>query len=157
MVALLEPFIDTIVICTMTAIVIIITGTYTNDGGLGGSELTSEAFGSVIWWFPYILTIAIFLFAFSTIISWSYYGLKSWTFLFGQNKNTELTYKILLLFFVVVGSTVNLGSVLDFSDMMILAMAFPNIIGLLFLSSEVKEDLKKYLEKVKNGSIKKFK
>ena len=154
MVALLEPFIDTIVICTMTAIVIIITGTYANDGGLGGSELTSEAFGSVIWWFPYILTIAIFLFAFSTIISWSYYGLKSWTFLFGQNKNTELTYKILLLFFVVVGSTVNLGSVLDFSDMMILAMAFPNIIGLLFLSSEVKEDLKKYLDKVKNGSIK---
>ena len=157
MVALLEPFIDTIVICTMTAIVIIITGTYANNGGLGGSELTSEAFGSVIWWFPYILTIAIFLFAFSTIISWSYYGLKSWTFLFGQNKNTELTYKILLLFFVVVGSTVNLGSVLDFSDMMILAMAFPNIIGLLFLSSEVKEDLKKYLDKVKNGSIKKFK
>ena len=156
MVALLEPFIDTIVICTMTAIVIIITGTYTNDGGLGGSELTSEAFGSVIWWFPYILTIAIFLFAFSTIISWSYYGLKSWTFLFGQNKNTELTYKILLLFFVIVGSTVNLGSVLDFSDMMILAMAFPNIIGLLFLSSEVKEDLKKYLDKVKNGSIKKY-
>ena len=156
MVALLEPFIDTIVICTMTAIVIIITGTYANDGGLGGSELTSEAFGSVIWWFPYILTIAIFLFAFSTIISWSYYGLKSWTFLFGQNKNTELTYKILLLFFVIVGSTVNLGSVLDFSDMMILAMAFPNIIGLLFLSSEVKEDLKKYLDKVKNGSIKKY-
>jgi len=157
MVALLEPFIDTIVICTMTAIVIIITGSYTNDGGLGGSELTSQAFGSVIWWFPYILTIAIFLFAFSTIISWSYYGLKSWTFLFGQGKTKELTYKILLMFFVVVGSTINLGSVLDFSDMMILAMAFPNIIGLLFLSSDVKDDLKKYLEKVKNGTIKKFK
>ena len=157
MVALLEPFIDTIVICTITAIVIIITGSYTNVGGLGGSELTSQAFGSVIWWFPYILTIAIFLFAFSTIISWSYYGLKSWTFLFGQSKVTELTYKILLMFFVVVGSSVNLGSVLDFSDMMILAMAFPNIIGLLFLSSEVKEDLKTYLEKVKNGSIKKYK
>ena len=157
MVALLEPFIDTIVICTITAIVIIITGSYTNVGGLGGSELTSQAFGSVIWWFPYILTIAIFLFAFSTIISWSYYGLKSWTFLFGQSKATELTYKVLLMFFVVVGSSVNLGSVLDFSDMMILAMAFPNIIGLLFLSSEVKEDLKTYFEKVKNGSIKKFK
>ena len=157
MVALLEPFIDTIVICTITAIVIIITGSYTNVGGLGGSELTSQAFGSLIWWFPYILTIAIFLFAFSTIISWSYYGLKSWTFLFGQSKATELTYKVLLMFFVVVGSSVNLGSVLDFSDMMILAMAFPNIIGLLFLSSEVKEDLKTYFEKVKNGSIKKFK
>ena len=99
MVALLEPFIDTIVICTITAIVIIITGSYTNVGGLGGSELTSQAFGSVIWWFPYILTIAIFLFAFSTIISWSYYGLKSWTFLFGQSKATELTYKVLLMFF----------------------------------------------------------
>ena len=153
MVALLEPFIDTIVICTMTAIVIIITGTYANVGGLGGSELTSQAFGSVIWWFPYILTIAIFYLLFQRSFL-SYYGLKSWTFLFGQSKNTELTYKVLLMFFVVVGSSVNLGSVLDFSDMMILAMAFPNIIGLLFLSSEVKEDLKTYFEKKKMVQLK---
>jgi len=157
MVALLEPFIDTIVICTMTAIVIIITGSYENIGGLGGSELTAQAFGSVIWWFPYVLTVAIFLFAFSTIISWSYYGLKSWKFLFGQSKLTDMTYKVMLLFFVVVGSTVNLGSVLDFSDMMILSMAFPNIIGLLFLSTDVKDDLKKYLQKIKDGTIKKYK
>ena len=157
MVALLEPFIDTIVICTMTAIVIIITGSYDNVSGLGGSELTSQAFGSVISWFPYILTIAILLFAFSTIISWSYYGLKSWTFLFGQSKTTEMVYKIMLMFFVVVGSTVNLGSVLDFSDMMILAMAFPNIIGLIILSSEVKLDLKNYMKKIKDGTIKKYK
>ena len=157
MVALLEPFIDTIVICTMTAFVIIITGNYQDVGDMSGSQLTSEAFGSVISWFPWILTLAILLFAFSTMISWSYYGLKSWTFLFGESKSTAMAYKIMLMFFVVVGSTVNLGSVLDFSDMMILSMAFPNIIGLIILSSEVKGDLKAYLKKLKDGTIKKYK
>jgi len=157
MVALLEPFIDTIVICTMTAFVIIITGSDANVAGLGGSELTSQAFGSVISWFPYILTIAIFLFAFSTMISWSYYGLKSWTFLFGNSKYSELTYKIIFMLFVVVGSSASLGAVVDFSDMMILAMAFPNIIGLLILSGEVKIDLKNYLDNLKEGIIKKYK
>ena len=102
LVALLEPFIDTIVICTMTAFVIIITGSYQNVGDLGGSELTSQAFGSVISWFPYILTIAIILFAFSTMISWSYYGLKSWTFLFGKSKYSELSYKIMFMMFVII-------------------------------------------------------
>jgi len=157
LVALLEPFIDTIVICTMTAFVIIITGNYQNVDGLGGSELTSEAFGSVISWFPYILTIAIFLFAFSTMISWSYYGLKSWTFLFGKSRFSELSYKILFMIFVVIGSSASLGSVVDFSDMMILAMAFPNIIGLLILSNEVKLDLKLYFKKIEQGIIKKYK
>ena len=157
MVALLEPFIDTIVICTMTAFVIIITGSYQDTGNLGGSELTSQAFGSVISWFPYVLTIAILLFAFSTMISWSYYGLKSWTFLFGKSKYSELSYKIMFMVFVVIGSSASLGSVVDFSDMMILAMAFPNIIGLLILSSEVREDLKTYLHKLKDGTLTKFK
>ena len=157
MVALLEPFIDTIVICTMTAFVIIITGSYQNVGDLGGSELTSQAFGSVISWFPYILTIAIILFAFSTMISWSYYGLKSWTFLFGKSKYSELSYKIMFMMFVIIGSSASLGAVVDFSDMMILAMAFPNIIGLLIMSSEVKSDLQSYLTKLKNGTIKKYK
>ena len=157
MVALLEPFIDTIVICTMTAFVIIITGSYQNVGDLGGSELTSQAFGSVISWFPYILTIAILLFAFSTMISWSYYGLKSWTFLFGKSKYSELSYKIMFMMFVIIGSSASLGSVVDFSDMMILAMAFPNIIGLLIMSNEVKSDLQSYLTKLKNGTIKKYK
>ena len=156
MVALLEPFIDTIVICTMTAFVIIITGSYENTIGLGGSELTSEAFGSVISWFPYILTVAILLFAFSTMISWSYYGLKSWTFLFGNSEFSALTYKIVFMIFVVIGSSASLGAVVDFSDMMILAMAFPNIIGLLILSNEVKEDLVVYLKKIKEGVIKKY-
>ena len=157
MVALLEPFIDTVVICTMTAFVIIITGNYENVDGLGGSELTSQAFGSVISWFPYLLTLAILLFAFSTMISWSYYGLKSWTFLFGTSKVSELSYKIMFMLFVVIGSSVSLGAVVDFSDMMILAMAFPNIIGMLIMSNEVKLDLRNYMQKIKNGTIKKFK
>ncbi|MCR9154818.1 MAG: amino acid carrier protein [Bacteroidetes bacterium] len=151
-VALLEPFIDTVVVCTLTALVLIFTGYY-DDGGLGGAQLTSQAFGSVISWFPYVLVIAIFLFAFSTMISWSYYGLRAWTFLFGRNQKTEIIYKVLFCFFVWVGSTVGLGAVLDFSDMMILAMAFPNIIGLLLLSGEVRAEMKDYWQKIKTGEI----
>lgn len=155
-VSLLEPFIDTVVICTMTALVIIVTG-MSGVQGVEGAQLTSQAFESVISWFPYVLVIAIFLFAFSTMISWSYYGLKSWTYLFGSSKKSELVYKLIFLIFIIVGSSVKLGAVLDFSDMMILAMAFPNILGLLILSGEVKIDLKEYLNKVKNGMIKKIK
>ncbi len=155
-VSLLEPFIDTVVICTMTALVIIVTG-MSGVQGVEGAQLTSQAFESVISWFPYVLVIAIFLFAFSTMISWSYYGLKSWTYLFGSSKKSELVYKLIFLIFIIVGSSVKLGAVLDFSDMMILAMAFPNILGLLILSGEVKIDLKEYLDKVKNGVIKKIK
>lgn len=151
-VALLEPFIDTVVVCTLTALVLIFTGFY-NDGGLGGAELTSSAFGSVISWFPYVLVLAIFLFAFSTMISWSYYGLRAWTFLFGRSKITEISYKLLFLVFIVIGSSVSLGAVLDFSDMMILAMALPNIVGLLLLSGEVRKDLKEYWRKYKAGEI----
>ena len=155
-VSLLEPFIDTDVICTMTALVIIVTG-MSGVQGVEGAQLTSQAFESVISWFPYVLVVAIFLFAFSTMISWSYYGLKSWTYLFGSSKKSELLYKLIFLIFIIVGASVKLGAVLDFSDMMILAMAFPNILGLLILSGEVKIDLKEYLNKVKNGMIKKIK
>ena len=157
-VALLEPFIDTVVICTMTALVIIITGHHEfSESFDGGASLTSAAFGSVISWFPYLLVVAIFLFAFSTMISWSYYGLKSWEYLFGKSKVSEYSYKLIFLVFIVVGSSVSLGSVLDFSDMMILAMAFPNILGLLFLSGEVRTDLDSYFSRLKSGEIKKFK
>ena len=154
LVSLLEPFIDTVVICTMTALVIIVTG-MSGVQGVEGAQLTSLAFESVISWFPYVLVIAIFLFAFSTMISWSYYGLKSWTYLFGSSKKSELVYKVIFLIFIIIGSSVKLGAVLDFSDMMILAMAFPNILGLLILSGEVKLDLKNYLNKIKAGEIKK--
>ena len=140
----------------MTAIVIIITGRHTGYD-LEGAQLTSSAFESVISWFPMLLVVAIFLFAFSTMISWSYYGLKSWTYLFGKSKLTEYSYKLLFLIFIIIGSTVSLGSVIDFSDMMILAMAFPNILGLYMMSGEVREDLRDYLARVKSGAIKKFK
>ena len=155
-VALLEPFIDTVVICTMTALVIIITGRHTGYD-LEGAQLTSSAFESVISWFPMLLVVAIFLFAFSTMISWSYYGLKAWTYLFGQSKLTEYSYKLLFLIFIILGSSVSLGAVIDFSDMMILAMAFPNILGLYLMSGEVRADLRDYLARVKSGAIKKFK
>lgn len=151
-ISLLEPFIDTICVCTLTALVLIFTGMHEVEG-VGGVELTATAFGSVISWFPMVLAIAVFLFAFSTMISWSYYGMRAWTYLFGKSMRTEVIYKGLFLVFVVVGSSIGLGAVLDFSDMMILAMAVPNIIGLYILSGEVKTDMKEYRRKLKSGEL----
>ena len=151
-VALLEPFIDTVVVCTLTALVLIFTGMHEVEG-LAGAQLTSDAFGSQISWFPYVLALAVFLFAFSTMISWSYYGMRAWTYLFGKSKKIEFIYKMLFLVFVIVGASVSLGAVLDFSDMMILAMSFPNIIGLYMMSGEVKIDLSAYLKKLKANEL----
>lgn len=151
-VALLEPFIDTVVVCTMTALVIIITGEYQSYSGGGtevGVSLTSNAFASVLTWFPHVLTLAVLLFAFSTMVSWSYYGLQAWQYLFGKSKEVEIAYKIIFCAFIVVGAPLTLGAVTDFSDMMILAMSFPNIIGLIFLTPIVKSELNKYLEKIR--------
>ncbi len=156
-VALLEPFVDTVLVCTMTALVLVFTGFADGTSGLEGSELTSAAFGSVFPWFSLVLVIAIFLFAFSTMISWSYYGLKAWTYLFGKSKKVENLYKFIFCVFVVIGSSVGLGAVLDFSDLMILGMAFPNILGLLILSKEVRADMNSYFQRIKSGDIKKFK
>ena len=148
-VSLLEPFVDTVVICTMTAFILIFTGFDTADASLTGSQLTSAAFSSVLPWFKYVLTISILFFAYSTMISWSYYGLKAWTFLFGETKKMKMTYNLIYLCFVVVGSSASLANVMEFSDMMILAMAFPNILGLYFLAPEIKNDLNKYLSNLK--------
>lgn len=156
-VALLEPFIDTVVVCTMTALVLVFTGFADGSSPLQGTELTSAAFSSIFPWFSLVLVIAIFLFAFSTMISWSYYGLKAWTYLFGNSKSSDYIYKFIFLVFIVIGSSVGLGSVLDFSDLMILGMAFPNILGLLLLSTEVREDMKSYFHRIKTGVIKQFK
>ena len=153
LVALLEPFIDTVVVCTMTALVIIITN---GDGGImtygvkspDGVLATSNAFASVLPWFPYILTIAVVLFAFSTMLSWSYYGLQGWMYLFGRSKASDYTYKILFCLFVIIGSAASLGAVTDFSDAMIFAMSVPNIIGLCFLFPKVREELSKYLQAI---------
>ena len=155
-VALLEPFVDTIVVCTMTSLVLIFSGFAENTAGLTGAALTSAAFSSVFPWFKYVLLVAIILFAFSTMISWSYYGMKAWTFLFGNTKKMENVYKIVFLCFVVLGASASLGAVIDFSDMMILGMAFPNILGLYFLSKEVKIDMKSYFARLRDGSIKKY-
>ncbi len=222
-VSILEPLIDTVVVCTMTALVLIFTGfadpksddylenisakynisnayvdkvhadfesfssqvevpvntdkvvlLNANKGveiynynqklnkfvlgdKLEGAKLTSEAFSKMFPWFRYILLFAIVLFAFSTMISWSYYGMKAWTYLFGNNKRMETIYKIVFLFFVWVGSSSSLGAVIDFSDMMILGMAFPNILGLYFLSGDVKNELQDYFKRLKSGEIKKYK
>lgn len=157
LVSLLEPFIDTVVICTMTALVIIITGAYTeftgDTGTAAGVSLTSAAFASVMDWFPYILSLAVILFAFSTMISWSYYGLQAWTYLFGKSKLADYSYKVMFCIFVVIGSAMTLGKVTDFSDAMIFAMAFPNVFGLYFLMPVVKKELQKYVGKIRSGEI----
>ena len=163
-VALLEPFIDTVVICTMTALVIVVTN-YGGDGAAlayevgstqgnaGGITLTSSAFGTVISWFPVVLSIAVILFALSTMISWSYYGQKAWTYLFGNSVASITIYKVLFCFFVVVGSALSLGAVFDFGDAMIFAMCFPNILGLYFLIPNVRQAYDRYMKRIDSGEI----
>ena len=171
-VALLEPFIDTVVVCTMTALVIVIFNmdahfVYGDVVGnnvllsatgerVGGVTLTSIAFAEVIPWFPYVLTIAVVLFAFSTMLSWSYYGLQSWMFLFGRSKVSDYTYKILFCIFVILGSAASLTAVTDFSDAMIFAMAIPNLTGLIILLPKVREEVNKYVRKIQTGEIKTY-
>ena len=159
-VALLEPFVDTVVICTMTALVIIITNFGGDSSAVSGTfmqygvevkegvEITATAFDTVIPHFSVVLTIAVILFAFSTMISWSYYGMQGWAYLFGKGKITDLIYKILFLFFVVVGASISLGAVIDFSDAMIFAMVVPNIIGVVMLSPLIRKELKKYMNAI---------
>ena len=154
-VALLEPFIDTVVICTMTALVITISGEL--NSGLTGVELTSAAFASAFTWFPLVLALAVVLFAFSTMLSWSYYGLKSWTYLVGEGKGKEIIFKLFFCLCVIVGASMSLGPVIDFSDSMIFAMAIPNIIGLYFLMPVVRSEISQYWDKIERGEIKKVK
>ncbi|MBP6184930.1 MAG: alanine:cation symporter family protein [Saprospiraceae bacterium] len=154
MVSLMEPFIDTVVVCTMTAIIIVITNiesgflTYGDGSGLNGVSLTATAFDTVIPHFSYILTIAVVLFAFSTMISWSYYGLQSWLYLFGRTRKNELAYKGMFLVFTIIGASVSLGAVVGFSDAMIFAMVFPNLIGVAILAPEVKKEVKRYMDAI---------
>jgi len=166
-VASIGPFVDTVVICTMTALVIVITNirsnlfTYGNlDGSsvilnssgesVGGVDLTSVAFDSAIPNFSIILTIAVILFAFSSMLSWSYYGIQGWKYLFGKGRVADLTYKALFLFVIIIGASSSLNSVVEFSDSMIFAMVFPNVLGLLILAPKVKDELKRYLNAIKS-------
>ncbi len=173
-VSLLEPLIDTVVICTMTALVITISGQLLIDestgnyilneagtaiatvGDTSGVALTSAAFGSAISWFPYVLAIAVVLFAFSTMISWSYYGLKAWTYLFGEGKGSELTFKVIFCVFIVIGAAANLGPVIDFSDAAIFSMAVVNIFALYFMMKLVRRELNSYAARLKSGEIKAY-
>jgi len=140
--SLLSPFVDTILICSMSALVIIITGEYKNGGdGIQGVELTSRAFGSVLAWFPIVLSICITLFALSTLITWSYYGLRCWTYIFGISIFSKYSFQFIFLICIILGASVNLGSVINFSDSMIFAMSIPNIIALYFLAPGLKKDL----------------
>ncbi len=159
LVSLLEPFIDTVVICTMTALVIVlynmdgvfVYGAVADTSTAAGVGLTSAAYNAVIPHFSYVLTVAVVLFAFSTMISWSYYGLQSWKYLFGRGRASDLSYKVLFLAFVVIGASASLGAVIDFSDAMIFAMVFPNMLGLFLLAPRVREELIKYLSVIRSS------
>ena len=170
-VSLLEPFIDTVVICTMTALVIVITGVLQIDpqtglyvwdaqanriateGDLSGIALTSAAFGKGVSWFPYVLVVVVVLFAFSTIISWSYYGLKAWTYLVGEGRNKELAFNSTYCVFVVVGAAMSLGAVIDFTDAAVFSMALFNITGLYLLMPVVKREMNSYLARLRRGEF----
>jgi len=152
-VALLEPFIDTVVICTITALVIILTDRHLLGTGMGGIGLTSSAFESAISWFPYVLSIAVTLFAFSTSLTWFYYGQRAFLFLIGEKPAADLAFKLVYLVALVIGSSMTLGAVMDFADAMLLAMAFPNMIGLYILAPKVKIMLDSYVKRVKSGEI----
>jgi len=159
LVSLYEPFIDTVVVCTMTALVVVITGTYA--GGTAeldkfielnqGAAITSYAFGSVVSWFPNILGFAIFMFAFSTMITWSYYGERAWVYLFGSK--SSIIYKLIFLSFIVIATVVETSTMVDFSSILFLALAIPNIFGLLMLSGDVKMMLNEYIQKLKSGEL----
>jgi len=157
LVSLLEPFIDTVVICTITALVILTT-VYGDPGvaQLAGVQLTSEAMARTVGWFPTPLAFAVVLFAFSTMISWAYYGLKGWTYMFGESRHSDVVFKVIFCLFVIIGCTIPLSSVLDFSDAMIFLMCIPNILGIYFLAPIVKREMKSYFARVESGEIKNY-
>jgi alanine or glycine:cation symporter, AGCS family len=152
-VAVLEPFIDTVVICTMTALAIVITGTYADEASAPGVETTSAAFGTVVSWFPVVLAIAVILFAYSTMLAWSYYGLKAATYLFGESMIVDRTWKLIFCLFVVIGASSTLDSVIGFSDSMIFLMSLPNIIGLYILARVVRREINGYRARLDSGEI----
>ena len=159
LVSLYEPFVDTVIVCTMTALVVIITGVYTGGtpeldaiiSAKQGANLTSMAFGSVVTWFPHVLGFAIFMFAFSTMISWSYYGERAWVYIFGIK--SSIVFKLIFLVFIVIATVVDTGLMVDFSSILFLALAIPNIFGIVIMSGDVKGYLKDYMSKLKSGEL----
>ncbi|MDC8784040.1 alanine/glycine:cation symporter family protein [Roseateles koreensis] len=160
LVALLEPFVDTVMICTATALVITIAGVnagpFPNPSGLSGIELTSAAFRSTADWFRYPLALVVVVFAVSTMISWGYYGLKGWTYLFGESRLADASFKLLFCTFIVVGASISFGGVIDFSDAAIFAMSIFNLIGVYILAPVVKAEYRQFLNKIRSGAIKRY-
>lgn len=152
LVALLEPFIDTVLICSITAIAIVVAGTYV--GGHEGIAITSAAFASVSSWFPYVLAIAVFLFAYSTLIAWGYYGVQAWGYLFGHSKFSQTFYRLLYCLLLPFGAVLDLGRVVNLIDSLFFLMAIPNIIGLYLLAPELKRMVADYLRRIRSGEIK---
>ncbi|MDA7977180.1 MAG: alanine:cation symporter family protein [Pirellulales bacterium] len=159
-VALLEPFIDTIVVCTMTGLVIVITGVFDTEtnpamatyiDAQNGAALTTAAWRSQVPWFPWLLCLAVVLFAFSTMISWSYYGERCWSHLFGAR--TSLVYRIIFLGFVFLGAVATATNVVNFSDNALMALAIPNIVGLVLMSGKLRGKLDDYWTRYKNGEL----
>jgi AGCS family alanine or glycine:cation symporter len=155
LVSLLEPFIDTVVICTLSSLVIVTTA-YPHglmEGGLEGIALTSASFAHHVSWAPYPLALAALLFAFSTSIAWSYYGLKGWTYLFGEGAITQMVFKAIFCGFIALGCMIQLSAVLDFSDAMVFLIAIPNILGLYLYAPEVKREVNDYMARIKAGQV----
>ncbi|MGH1397708.1 MAG: alanine/glycine:cation symporter family protein [Alphaproteobacteria bacterium] len=149
LVGMLGPFIDTVIICLVTALVIVISGVYENVDGMAGVELTSAALESGVSWFPYVLALAVFLFAYSTMITWSYYGVKSVGFLFNGSATAEMIYKLFFCFCIIIGASTQLDSIILFTDSMIFSMGIPNIIGMALLATVIRKDVKAYIAKLK--------
>jgi alanine or glycine:cation symporter, AGCS family len=154
-VALLEPFLDTVIVCTMTALIIVISGAYLDEAAseLGGVALTSAAFATVIPWFPNVLAVAVIAFAFSTMLTWSYYGMKATGYLFNDSETAETVFKVIFCIFVVVGASLQLGPVIGISDSMIFLMAIPNVIGLYIMARAIKKEILGYRARVASGEI----
>ncbi len=152
-VAVLEPFIDTVVICTMTALAVVVTGTYLDDASAAGVQTTSAAFETVASWFPVVLAVAVILFAFSTMLAWSYYGLKAATYLFGESMLVDRTWKAVFCLFVVLGAAASLDPVIGFSDSMIFSMSLANVLGLYLMAKVVKAEIYGYRERLASGEI----
>ncbi len=154
LVALLEPFIDTIVVCTTTGLVLVVTGAYADPEAGSGITMTAAAFATVFPWYPILLSVTAVLFAFSTMISWSYYGEQSWITLFGQQ--SVILYKVGFLLFTWAGAVFSAASVMDFGDLMILGMAFPNVAGVVLLSKGLRADLDTYMARLKAGEFERY-
>ena len=157
-VALLEPFVDTVIVCTMTALTIIVANqpSYRNDlgeGEIGGVALASDAFSTVAGWYPILLAIAVGLFAFSTLITWAYYGEQAWSFLLGRSKGSIMTFRVVVCIFVVLGCVATFSKVVEFADAALFMCAFINILGLYMLMPVVKKEMKKYLADRKAGTL----